>query len=221
MSEVVAPPAAFDAAEQVLGPVAALVMSPCEAVASGLLDTTVESFDRHFAVNVRASWLLIREFATRFRGAYGDGRIVSLTSDSTSGNLPYGASKAALDRITLAATQELAHLGITANVINPDATDTGWMSEEQKQSSPDPSRSAGSASRRTARTSSRFSAPARVAGSTANCSTATAARHQSPSGAAWSTMLAGATHDEWVLVRWSPSGCGVADRGTVLGTEGP
>lgn len=132
LSELAAPPAAFDAAERALGPVEALVMCHCESVASDLLNTTVESFDRHFAVNARASWLLIREFATRFRGDYGAGRIVSLTSDSTSGNLPYGASKAALDRITLAATRELAHLGVTANLINPGATDTGWMSQEQK-----------------------------------------------------------------------------------------
>jgi 3-oxoacyl-[acyl-carrier protein] reductase len=47
------------------------------------------------------------------------------------GNVPYGASKGALDRITLAAAREFGHLGITANAINPGATDTGWMSEEQ------------------------------------------------------------------------------------------
>src|SRR5689334_2147833 len=34
-----------------LGPVRALVMAHCESVDSGILDTTVESFDRHFAVN--------------------------------------------------------------------------------------------------------------------------------------------------------------------------
>src|SRR3954447_15992514 len=34
----------------------ALVLSHCESVDSGLLSTTVESFDRHYAVNVRASW---------------------------------------------------------------------------------------------------------------------------------------------------------------------
>ena len=43
-------------------------MCHCESVDSGLLDTTVESFDRHFAVNARATWLLIREFGRRFRG---------------------------------------------------------------------------------------------------------------------------------------------------------
>jgi 3-oxoacyl-[acyl-carrier protein] reductase len=36
-----------------------------------------------------------------------------------------------MDRITLAAAREFAHLRITANVINPGATDTGWMDEEQ------------------------------------------------------------------------------------------
>lgn len=120
----------FDEAERRLGPVTALVMSHCESVDSGLLDTSVESFDRHFAVNTRASWLLIREFGRRFTAERGTGRIISLTSDHTVGNLPYGASKGAMDRITLAAAHELAHLGVTANAINPGPVDTGWMTEE-------------------------------------------------------------------------------------------
>ncbi|MEH0532358.1 MULTISPECIES: SDR family oxidoreductase [Streptomyces] len=124
------PARVFDEVEEHLGKVTALVMCHCESVDSGLLDTTVESFDRHFAVNARATWLLIREFGSRFASAPGTGRIVSLTSDHTVGNLPYGASKGALDRITLAAARELAHLGVTANAINPGPVDTGWMSEE-------------------------------------------------------------------------------------------
>ncbi|HEX6450542.1 MAG TPA: SDR family oxidoreductase [Trebonia sp.] len=123
----------FEEAERVLGSVTALVMCHCESVDSGLLDTTIESFDRHFAVNARATWLLIREYGRRFRGAPGTGRIISLTSDHTVGNLPYGASKGALDRITLAAARELAHLGVTANVINPGPVDTGWMSGDLQQ----------------------------------------------------------------------------------------
>ncbi|MFJ9307732.1 SDR family oxidoreductase [Streptomyces cyaneofuscatus] len=144
-----APIRIFDEAEQRLGPVTALVLSHAESVDSGLLDTTVEAFDRHFAVNTRASWLLIREYGLRFRGepgskpgepgvgagrgagrGTGTGRIVALTSDHTVGNLPYGASKGALDRITLAAAHELAHLGVTANVVNPGPVDTGWMNDE-------------------------------------------------------------------------------------------
>ncbi|GAA4963961.1 3-oxoacyl-[acyl-carrier protein] reductase [Nonomuraea thailandensis] len=133
LSDPDAPAFVFDEVERRLGPVTALVMCHCESVDSGLLDTTVESFDRHFAVNARATWLLIREYGRRFTGAHGTGRIVALTSDHTVGNLPYGASKGALDRITLAAAHELAHLGVTANAVNPGPVDTGWMSAETRE----------------------------------------------------------------------------------------
>ena len=53
-----------------LGPVGALVLGHCESVDSGLMDTTVESFDRHFAVNTRAGWLLIREYASQFESPF-------------------------------------------------------------------------------------------------------------------------------------------------------
>jgi 3-oxoacyl-[acyl-carrier protein] reductase len=129
LASVDAPAQIFDAVEKQLGPVTAVVLAHCESVDSGIIDTDVSSFDRHFAVNTRATWLLIREFAMRHRIEPGRGRIVGLTSDHTVGNLPYGASKAALDRIILAAARELSHLRITANVINPGATDTGWMTE--------------------------------------------------------------------------------------------
>ncbi|MFD7421900.1 SDR family oxidoreductase [Streptomyces californicus] len=169
-----APARIFDEAEERLGgQVTALILSHAESVDSGLLDTTVEAFDRHFAVNARATWLLIREYGLRFRGGRADapgadsygtgadapadasghatadsgarpgphaaprpptGRIVALTSDHTVGNLPYGASKGALDRITLAAAHELAHLGVTANVVNPGPVDTGWMTDDLRAS---------------------------------------------------------------------------------------
>jgi 3-oxoacyl-[acyl-carrier protein] reductase len=124
-----APGEIFDAVESALGPVTALVLSHAESVDSGLLDTSVESFDRHFAVNARASWLLVREFGLRFRGEPGTGRIVALTSDHVVGNMPYGASKGALDRIVIAAARELAHLKVSANVVNPGPVDTGWMDD--------------------------------------------------------------------------------------------
>lgn len=115
------------------GPVRALVMCHTESVDSSLLDTTVESFDRHMSVNARATWLLIKSFAEHFEEPAGSGRIVAITSDATVFNMPYGASKGAMDRIVLAAAAELAMLGITANVINPGATDTGWMNDEVRR----------------------------------------------------------------------------------------
>jgi 3-oxoacyl-[acyl-carrier protein] reductase len=132
LSDPAVPGRLFDRVEHERGNVTALVLCHCESVDSGLLDTTVESFDLHFAVNARAPWLLIREYGLRFRGPHGSGRVISLTSDHTAGNLPYGASKGALDRITLAAARELAHLGVTCNAVNPGPVDTGWMTGEHR-----------------------------------------------------------------------------------------
>lgn len=120
-------PGVFDSINSALGPVTGLITSHCESVNASTLDTSIESFDRHYAVNVRATWLLIREFAQRFPRGCSGGRIITLTSDHVVGDLAYGASKAAADRVTLAASGDLAHLGITANAINPGPIDTGWM----------------------------------------------------------------------------------------------
>jgi 3-oxoacyl-[acyl-carrier protein] reductase len=122
----------FASVQRTYGSATALVCCHCESVDSSILTTTIDSFDRHYAVNARATWLLIKAFAEQFAGPPGRGRIVALTSDHTAFNLPYGASKAAMDRIVLAAATELAELGITANVVNPGATDTGWMDAATK-----------------------------------------------------------------------------------------
>lgn len=114
-----------DAAE--LGPLTGLVLSHTESVDSSILDTTIESFDRHFAVNVRAAWQLIRAFALQCPD--DGGAILALTSDHTVHNLPYGASKGALDRIVIAAARELGDRKISSNVLNPGPVDTGWMTD--------------------------------------------------------------------------------------------
>lgn len=111
------------------GPISALVLSHAHDVESGVLDTTAESFDRHVAVNARASLLLIAAFA---RQAEDGGAIVALTSDHVTGNLPYGASKGALDRLVISAARELGPHGISANVLNPGPIDTGWMDDETR-----------------------------------------------------------------------------------------
>ncbi len=109
-----------------LGPLRGLVLSHAESRDSAILDTTVESFDRHMAVNARASWQLVAAFA---RQAERGGSIVALTSDHSAFNLPYGVSKGALDRIITAAARELGERGIRANLVNPGPVDTGWMDD--------------------------------------------------------------------------------------------
>ncbi|MDF9752262.1 SDR family oxidoreductase [Arthrobacter sp. ES3-54] len=130
LADPLAPETLMQAVTDQLGPVRALVASHAQSIDSSIHDTSIESFDRHFAINTRANWLLIKAFAQQYSSAPGLGRIVALTSDHTTHNLPYGASKGALDRIVIAAAGELGHRGITANLINPGPIDTGWISPE-------------------------------------------------------------------------------------------
>lgn len=134
LADPAVPAALLAAAADALGPVDALVMLHTESVDSSLLTTTVEAFDRHFAVNARAVWLLVKAYAEHRITAELPGRILAFTSDHTAFNLPYGASKGALDRIVLAAARELGEHRITANVINPGPIDTGWMDADIRAS---------------------------------------------------------------------------------------
>ncbi|WP_127573426.1 SDR family oxidoreductase [Georgenia faecalis] len=110
------------------GPISALVLSHAHDVQSGILTTTAESLDHHMAVNARASLLLIAAFARQVPA--DGGAVVAFTSDHTTGNLPYGASKAALDRIVISAARELGPIGVSANVVNPGPVDTGWIGDD-------------------------------------------------------------------------------------------
>ena len=125
-------PSLVTAARAELGPLGVLVTCHCESVDSSILDTSVESFDRHYAVNVRASWLLLKAFAEQVEPGTDTpgGAMIALTSDHTVHNLPYGATKGAQDRLVLAGTHELADRDVRTNVINPGPIDTGWMDEE-------------------------------------------------------------------------------------------
>ena len=60
------------------------------------------------------------------------GRIIGLTSGGPLGfpaEVSYGAAKAALENYTMSAAMELAPLGVTANIVYPPVTDTGWVTD--------------------------------------------------------------------------------------------
>ena len=132
LSVATAPATIFDEVERGLGSVVALVLCHVVDIEAGILDATVENFDRAMAVNIRANWLLVREFGRRFKRDDSRGRIVGITSDHIVGSVAYAASKGALNRIVLAAAREFGHLGITANLVEPGPTDTGWMSDDKR-----------------------------------------------------------------------------------------
>lgn len=126
-------PARLVAAAADRGPLRGAIFSHAESVDSHTLDTSVESWDRHFAVNARASWLLIKALAAYLPTEPTTDaalRVLALTSDHSAFNLPYGASKGALDRIVQAAAVELGPRGLRANALNPGPIDTGWMDAE-------------------------------------------------------------------------------------------
>jgi 3-oxoacyl-[acyl-carrier protein] reductase len=128
-----APARVLDVAENAVGPLTALVIAHTESRTGGIFDTTATSFDRQMAVNARATLLLVAEFARRFRAEPGRGRVVAFTSSAIHGEVGYGASKAAVEKIVIAAAAELGPQGITVNAINPGPTDTGWMSDELRE----------------------------------------------------------------------------------------
>lgn len=93
------------------------------------LDAT--TWDRFFAINVRAPMLLIRAALPGMR-ARGWGRIVNNTTSYRTmlRVLPYGATKSALESASAIWAQELAGSGVTVNVLIPGGpTDTPFIGD--------------------------------------------------------------------------------------------
>lgn len=132
LADPAAPARVFELAEEAVGPLTALVNAHVRSGQGGVLDTSADEFDRHLAVNARSVLLLSAEFARRFRGSSGNGRIVNFTSSSLYGELAYGVSKAAVEALTVAAAMELAP-AITVNAVEPGPTETGWITPELRE----------------------------------------------------------------------------------------
>jgi 3-oxoacyl-[acyl-carrier protein] reductase len=145
-------PRLIDEAEDVFGKIDVLVnnaahdrpdsfLPPAELPASGVFggDYSVRtlsaaSHDEHFAVNCRATALLMAEFTRRHIARDASwGRIINISTDGASGhgwNVSYGASKYAGESYARAAAAELGPYGITVNVVSPGAVQTGWLMKD-------------------------------------------------------------------------------------------
>jgi 3-oxoacyl-[acyl-carrier protein] reductase len=137
--------ALFDAAEEHLGPVDILVNNASGWVADTFQQAHTDGFGREvqrvtpgtwlqqFSVDAMAAGLLIAEFARRHIARGGTwGRIIGLTSGAYVGfpeEVSYGAAKAAQTSYTMSAAIELAGYGVTANMVHPPVTDTGWVTD--------------------------------------------------------------------------------------------
>lgn len=138
LADSAAPEQLFAAAEAELGPVSILVHNASgwrrDSFGAAGEPVSSESADMQLHVDARAGGLLMQQFIDRHRARQATwGRIVTMTSAGTSGfpgQASYGATKAALTSYTLTAAAEMAADGVTANVVHPPLTDTGWITDD-------------------------------------------------------------------------------------------
>jgi 3-oxoacyl-[acyl-carrier protein] reductase len=128
------PAAVIRAAHEAFGHVDILVVNHTLSRMGALGELTADDLDAHLHVNVRASLLLVKEFADQHDDRPG-GRVVLLTSGQhlapMSREVAYAVSKGALHQATMTLSEELIDRGITVNAVNPGPTDTGWIPEDR------------------------------------------------------------------------------------------
>jgi NAD(P)-dependent dehydrogenase (short-subunit alcohol dehydrogenase family) len=124
-----APAEVVTAARSAFGHIDILVVNHTRSGRKRLPEVTAEHLDDFLHENVRASLLLVKEFAAHHDGRVG-GRVILMTSGQhlapMSREVAYAVSKGALHQATMTLSEELIDRGITVNTINPGPTDTGW-----------------------------------------------------------------------------------------------
>lgn len=119
---------AFASVDALFGGEAPDVLVCCAAmsIAAPLLSVTAADFDRQFDVNVRGTFLVAQEAASRMKTA-GRGQIVVITSvaaeQAWAGEPVYCMTKAAQRALVQALAVELAPFGIRANAVGPGIVD--------------------------------------------------------------------------------------------------
>lgn len=114
-----------DQAEAALGPVDALVNAAGLTDRGTITDTSVELWDRLFAVNARAPFILTQAMVRRLKALKRPGAIVNVITMSSHGGQPfltaYAASKGALATLT----KNTAH-ALRADCIRVNGINLGW-----------------------------------------------------------------------------------------------
>ncbi len=133
LADPLAPAALVDAVIDRFGRLDAVVANHARSPRQSLEQLTAAELDLTYAVNTRATLLLVQQFAARFDDQPG-GRVVLFTSGQYHGampaELPYIASKAALHELTPSLAVHLAPRGITVNCVNPGPNDTGYADDQ-------------------------------------------------------------------------------------------
>jgi glucose 1-dehydrogenase len=127
MAEAAAPARAVAQAVERFGGLDGVVSNAGINRPGRLADYAVEDWDRMFAVNTRATWLLAQAAGPALQASGGAiVAVASMSGSNAHANLgPYGPSKAALIMLVRVLAQELGPLGIRVNSVSPGMVRTG------------------------------------------------------------------------------------------------
>ncbi|MGF7159270.1 3-oxoacyl-[acyl-carrier protein] reductase [Rhodoligotrophos appendicifer] len=128
----------FDTVEAELGPVSVManfagLLIAQDGARIGLMHTSLEDWERSFAVNARGCFLVIREMLRRRRdNPLPHGRIITVSSlagqiGGVRGSAAYAAAKGAVLTLTKTAAREGGPIGVTANALAPGMIDTPML----------------------------------------------------------------------------------------------
>lgn len=132
-ADPLAPGQIVEATIDLFGRLDVVVANHARSASQSLEQLTAAEIDLTYAVNVRATLLLIQAFAARYDGR-GGGRVLLFTSgqyhSAMPAELPYIASKGALRELTASLAVPLMARGITVNCVDPGPCDTGYADEQ-------------------------------------------------------------------------------------------
>ena len=128
--------ALFETVSSTFDQVDILVLNHAAHVNQTVGELTDDDTDYIMAVNVRASLMLIQEFAKQRESGPG-GRVIMMTSGQDLGSmrkeLAYAASKGAIAPMTESLSDALIDQGITVNTVNPGPVDTGYATPDEHE----------------------------------------------------------------------------------------
>lgn len=137
LAEPEAPKRIVDDTVAAFGAVDIVVANHARSSAQDLAAVTAAELDLTWAVNTRATLLLVQAFARHHDDDRPGGRVVLFTSGQhlapMPGELPYVATKGAIHQLTASLAEALGERHITVNCVNPGPVDTGYATEQQRR----------------------------------------------------------------------------------------
>ncbi|RZM21698.1 MAG: SDR family oxidoreductase [Pedobacter sp.] len=132
----------FDSAIEHFGKIDILVNNAGIMITKLLKETTDEDFDKQFNINVKGTFLTLREAATKLAD---NGAIINFSTSVNRVMMPtystYVATKAAVEQLTRVFAKEIGSRGINVNSVSPGPTNTELFTKGKPQQAIDGAKS--------------------------------------------------------------------------------